>query len=175
MHRIAFRLQVSVQAVRTWLRTCAKAHEETPEPTGKPIVLERDERWHDRKKTRQQRWIWNALDRATGQLLDWAGGRHDQATLKPRVDRLAPGDVKLSGTAHWVTSASVIPHDTLVQSHATTHAIARHHGRQRHGFGRFKRKAMMVSHSAAMVHLTMALFATFWVNGNQDELLSRLG
>jgi hypothetical protein len=34
---------------------------------------------------------------------------------------------------------------------------------------------MMVSKSHEMVNLTMALFAKFWVNGNQDELLSRLG
>jgi len=175
MHRIAFLLQVSVQAVLNWIRTFAKAHEEKPEPTGKTIILELDEMWHDLKKTRQTLWIWQALDRATGQLLDWACGRRDKATLKQLVDRLAQGDVKLYGTDQWVTSASVIPQDTLVQSNATTHAIERHHGRQRHWFGRFKRKSIIVSKSQEMVSLTMALFAKFWVNGNQDELLSLLG
>jgi insertion element IS1 protein InsB len=175
MHCIAFRLQVSVQAVRTWIRTLAKAHEETPEPTGNTIVLELDELWYDLKQTRQTRWIWNALDRDPGQLLDWACGRRDKVTLKQLVDRLAPGDVKLYGTDQWVTYASVIPQDTRVQSHATTHAIERHHGRQRHGFRRFKRKSILVSKSQEMVNLTMALFAKFWVNGNQDELLSLLG
>jgi len=34
---------------------------------------------------------------------------------------------------------------------------------------------MIVSNSHEMVHLTMALFAKFWVNGNQDKLLSLLG
>jgi insertion element IS1 protein InsB len=62
-----------------------------------------------------------------------------------------------------------------VQSKATTQAIERHHGRQCHGFGRFKRKSIIVSKSKEMVDLTMALFARFWVNGNQDELLSLLG
>jgi insertion element IS1 protein InsB len=62
-----------------------------------------------------------------------------------------------------------------VQSKALTHEIERHHGRQRHGFGRFKRKSMIVSKSKEMIDLTMALFAKFWVNGNQDELLSLLG
>ena len=56
-----------------------------------------------------------------------------------------------------------------------THAIERHHGRQRHGFGRFKRKSIIVSKSKGMVDLTMALFAKFWVNGNQDALVSLLG
>jgi insertion element IS1 protein InsB len=55
-----------------------------------------------------------------------------------------------------------------------THAIERHHSRQRHGFGRFKRKSIMVSKSKEMVDLTMALFAKFWVNGNQGKLISLL-
>ena len=32
-----------------------------------------------------------------------------------------------------------------------------------------------ICRSKEMVDLTMALFAKFWVNGNQDELLSLLG
>jgi insertion element IS1 protein InsB len=63
----------------------------------------------------------------------------------------------------------------LAQSKAMTHEIERHHGRQRHWFGRFKRKSIIVSKSKEMVDLTMALFAKFWGNGNQDELLSLLG
>jgi insertion element IS1 protein InsB len=72
------------------------------------------------------------------------------------------------------TSASIIPQDKLVQSKATTHDSERHHRGQRHWLGRFKRKSIIVSKSKEMVDLTMALFAKFWVNGNQDELLSLL-
>jgi insertion element IS1 protein InsB len=86
------------------------------------------------------------------------------------VDRLARWDVQRYGTAQWATFASVIPRDKLGQSQATTHAIERHHGRQRHGCGRFKRKSIMISQSKAMVDLTRALLAKFWVNGNQDDL-----
>jgi IS1 family transposase len=45
------------------------------------------------------------------------------------------------------------------------HDIERNHCRQRHCFGRFKRKSIIISKSKAMVDLTMALFAKFWVNG----------
>jgi insertion element IS1 protein InsB len=83
--------------------------------------------------------------------------------------------VKVYGTDTWATYALVILQDTLVQSKDTTHEIERHHGRQRHWFGRFKRTPIIVSKSKEMVDLTMALFAKFWVNGNQDELLSLLG
>jgi insertion element IS1 protein InsB len=90
------------------------------------------------------------------------------------VDRLTQWDVKLYCTDKWTTYASVIPQDELVQSKATTHDIERNHCRQRHWFGRFKRKSIIVSKSKEMVDLTMGLFAKFWVNGNQDALLSLL-
>jgi insertion element IS1 protein InsB len=77
-------------------------------------------------------------------------------------------------TDKWRTYASIIPQDQLIQSKATTHGIERHHCRQRHWFGRFKRKSIIISTCKALVDLTMALFAKFWVNGNQDELLSLL-
>jgi insertion element IS1 protein InsB len=126
------------------------------------------------KQKRPKLWIWKALDRETGPLLDWECGPRDTATLKTMIDRLARWDVKVYCTDQWATYASVIPQDTRVQSQATTHAIERHHGRQRHGFGRFKRKSIMVSKSKEMVDLTIALFAKFWVNGNQDKLISLL-
>jgi insertion element IS1 protein InsB len=175
MQRITFLLRVSVQSVRNWLRTFAQEHDEKPEPTSRAIILELDEMWHDLKQKRRKLWIGQALDRDTGQLLDWECGQHDKATLKKLVDRLLRWDVKVYGTDKWATYASVIPQDTLVQSKALTHEIERNPGRQRHWFGRWKLKSIIVSQSKEMVDLTMALFATFWVNGNQDELLSLLG
>jgi insertion element IS1 protein InsB len=174
MNRIAFLLRVSAQAVLNWLRAFAKRHYEKPTPTGKVIILELDEMWHYLKNKRRKLWIWKALDRDTGHLLDWECGRRDKATLKKLIDRLVPWAVKVYCTDKWATYASVIPRDKLVQSKATTHEIERNHCRQRHWFGRFKRKSIVVSKSKEMVDLTMALFAKFWVNGNQDELLSLL-
>ena len=174
MNRIAFLLRVSAQAVLTWIRAFAKQYKEKPEPTGRMIILELDKMWHDLKKKRHKLWIWKALDRDTGQLLDWACGRRDKATLKKMIDRLAQWDVKMYCTDKWATYTSVIPQDKLVQSKTTTHEIERNHCRQHHWFGRFKRKSIIISKSKEMVDLTMALFAKFWVNGNQDELLSLL-
>jgi insertion element IS1 protein InsB len=174
MPRIACLLRVSAQSVLNWLRTFAQEHDEKPEPTSRAIILELDEMWSYLKQKRRKLWIWKALDRDTGQLLDWECGRRDKATLKKLVDRLLPWDVKVYCTDTWATYASVIPQDTLAQSKALTPEIERHHCRQRHGFGRFKRKSIIVSKSKEMADLTMALFAKFWVNGNQDELLSLL-
>jgi IS1 family transposase len=165
MNRAAFLLHVSAQAVLNWIRAFAIEHYEKPVPTGKIIVLELDEMWHYLKKKRH---------RDTGQLLDWECGRRDKATLQKMVDRLTQWDVQVYCTDKWRTYASVIPQEKLIQNKTITHDIERNHCRQRHWFGRFKRKSIIVSKSQEMVDLTMALFAKFWVNGNQDELLSLL-
>lgn len=172
MNRMAFLLRGPAPSVLNWIRAFAKEHEEKPAPMGTMIVLELDEMWHYLEQKRRK--LWKALDRDTGQLLDWECGRRDEATLKKMLKCLAQWDVKLYGTDQWATYASVIPQDKLVQSKATTQDIERHHGRQRHWFGRFKRRSIIVSKSIEMVDLTMALFAKFWVNGNQDQLLSLL-
>jgi IS1 family transposase len=174
MNRAAFLLHVSAQAVLNGIRDCAREHYAKPDPTGKTIVLELDEMWHYLKKKGRKRWIWQALDRDTGHLLDWECGRRDKKTLQKRTDRLAPWDITIDYTDKWATDTSNIPPDKRVQSKTTTHDIERHHCRQRHWFGRFKRTSIIVSKSQEMVDLTMALFAKFWVNGNQDALLSLL-
>ena len=175
MPRLAFLLRVSAPSVRNGLRPFAPAHDEQPESPGNARLLALDERGHDLKHTRRKRWSWTALEAETGQLRDWAGGRRDKTPRKKRVKRLAQGDVKLSCTAPGAAYASVIPQDQLVQQKTTTHDIERHPCRQRHWCGRVKRQSIIVSTSTERGALTMALFATCWGNGNQDELLSRLG
>jgi insertion element IS1 protein InsB len=90
------------------------------------------------------------------------------------VERLAQWDVTCYHTDQWGTYAALLPQDMLVQSKTGTGRIERNHCRQRHWFGRFKRKSIIVSKSLEMVDLTMALFAKFWVNGAQDKLISLL-
>jgi insertion element IS1 protein InsB len=124
------------------------------------------------QKKRHKLWIWKALDRDTGDLLDWECGHRDAATLKKLVDRLASWDVTFYCTDHWQVYAAVIPSQKLVMSKAHTDAIERNHCRQRHWFGRFKRKSIIVSKSKAMVDLTMALFARFQVNGDVAEIFA---
>src|SRR5262249_355371 len=147
MNRMAFLLRVSAQAVLTWIRDCAKDSYEKSELTGSIIVLQLYEMWHYLKNKRQKLWIWKSRDRDSGQVLDWECGRRAKRTLQKMVDRLAQWDVQLYCTDKWATYASVIPQDKLVQSKATTHEIERNHCRQRHWFGRFKRKSIIVSKS----------------------------
>src|SRR5262249_9883196 len=136
MHRIAFLLPGSTQALPTSVMGFATASSQKPVPSGRTIILQLDEMWHYLKNKRGKLWIWKALDRDTGQLLDWECGRRDKKTLKKMVDRLAQWDVKMYCTDKWATYASVIPQDKLVQSKATTHKIERNHCRHRHSSDR---------------------------------------
>jgi len=63
----------------------------------------------------------------------------------------------------------VFPPETLVMSHARTDGIERNHWRQRHWFGRFTRKSMIILRVKDMGDLTMALCARFRVNGCISE------
>jgi insertion element IS1 protein InsB len=134
---------VSAQAVLNWIRAFTQEHYEKPAPEGKAAVLELEEMWHYLKKKRHKLWRWNALDAGTGRLLDWACGRRDKATLMKMIGRLAQWDVTIYHTDQWGTYAAVLPQDKLVQSKTGTGRIERNHCRQRHWFGRFRRKTQV--------------------------------
>jgi IS1 family transposase len=89
------------------------------------------------------------------------------------VKRLAKWDVIFYLTYKWESYASVFPKNKLIMSKKYTHGIERNNCRNRHWFGRFKRKSIIVSKSKEMVDLTMALFARFIVNENVKEILYR--
>ena len=67
--------------------------------------------------------------------------------------------------------AKLIPPERLIQTKAETHGIERNNFRQRHWFGRFRRKTCIVSRSLKMVDLTVSIFARFHVNGAFGELV----
>ena len=69
MNALAKMFGVWASTILTWIRSYATDHADKPIPSGEAIVLDIDEMWHFPKK-RCQLWIWKALDRATGRLLD---------------------------------------------------------------------------------------------------------
>jgi hypothetical protein len=63
------------------------------------------------------------------------------------VERLAPWEVTIYHTDKWGTYAAVLPAEKLVMSKTGTGRMEWNHCRQRHWFGRFKRKSIIVSKS----------------------------
>ena len=88
------------------------------------------------------------------------------------LKRLEQLDVEIYFADGWQSYAELIPAEKLIQTKAETHGIERNNSRQRHWFGRFRRKTCIVSRSVQMVELTMGLFAKFHVNGFFDDIIS---
>lgn len=109
-------------------------------------------------------WIWKAYDHLGHKLIDWQCGNRDCATLEILLDRLKAYKVVFYLTDKFEAYKSLIPNNRLFQGKDGTHAIERNNGRQRHWFGRFRRKSIMVSKSAYMVNITMAIFAAVHIN-----------
>jgi insertion element IS1 protein InsB len=90
------------------------------------------------------------------------------------LDRLRVFDVSVFFADSWEAYTELIPLEFLVQTKAQTHGVERNNFRQRHWFGRFRRKTCIVSRCKQMVDLTMSLFARFRVNGTQEMIASFL-
>ena len=102
MNAISKLLGSHVTTVLQWIRNFAK--KQAPKPTlspGTTLVLELDEMWHYLGNKKNKLWIWKALDRTTGHLIDWECGRRDKQTLTRLVDRLSTLNVEMSYTDNW--------------------------------------------------------------------------
>jgi IS1 family transposase len=117
-------------------------------------------------------WIWKAYCRTTGQLIDWECGDRSSETLKKLLDRLEQFEVSIFFADNWRSYAELIPAEKLIQTKAETHGVERNNSRQRHWFGRFRRKTCIVSRSLEMVDLTVSLFARFHVNSVFKEIVN---
>ena len=172
MNAIAKMLHASPATILEWIRNFAGEHAKPPQAQETDtLVLELDEMWHYLKK-KNKLWIWKTLCRDTGELIAWECGDRDKATLEKLIGRLENWKpVKCYYTDDYQVYSAVIPREKLVQTKAETHGIERNHCRMRHWFGRFKRKAIIVSKSLEMVDLTIALFARFRVNGDVFDIL----
>lgn len=88
------------------------------------------------------------------------------------MKRLSQWNVELFCSDEYAVYTETIDEEKLYQSKSQTVFIEQNNGRQRHWFARFRRKSVVVSKSLEMVDLTMALFASFHVNGNWKDITS---
>ena len=97
---------------------------QAPKPTltpGTPVVLELDEMWHYIGKQKNKLWIWKALDRNTGHLIDWECDGRNKETLKKLTTRLAVFDFKVFCTDKQHVYETLLPTSKHVLTKAETH------------------------------------------------------
>ena len=162
---IGKRLGVSAQSVMRWIGTTpvgTAPSRSRPRARGRG----RDRRGLAlcRKKTNKL-WIWKALERGTGRLIDWECGDRDQATLERLLARLEPWGVRLFCTDNWASYDAALPAGRHYIGKDQTQRSESNNARQRHWFARFRRRTCVVFKSVEMVEATMALFAFYHCNG----------
>ena len=120
-----------------------------------------------RQKKARKLWIWKALERDTGRLIDWECGDRDRAALDRLPGRLEPWGVRLFCTDDWPPYDAALPAGRHYVGKDQTQRIESNNARQRHWFARFRRRTCVVARSVEMVEATMALFAFYHCNGGE--------
>jgi IS1 family transposase len=151
-------------AIRPWARRCP-GHGRSP-PSRSFGRSTASQLCCSRKKA-SKLWIWKALERGTGRLIDWECGGRDQATLERLLGRLGPWGVRLFCTDDWPPYDAALPEGRRYIGKDQTQLVESNNARQRHWFARFRRRTCVVSRSVEMVEATMALFAYYHCNGGE--------
>jgi IS1 family transposase len=86
-----------IRWVTDYIDTCCSK----PAPEG-AVIIEVDEMWHFLGSKANKLWIWTALDRVSGRLIDWECGDRDQITFERLLARLQRWKVRLFCTDEYI-------------------------------------------------------------------------
>lgn len=171
-HGLSFRcvarlLATSAHSVIRWVTDYVETCCSKPAPEG-AVVIEVDEMWHYLGAKTNKLWIWTALDRATGRLIDWECGGRDQMTFERLLARLRRWKVRLICTDEYVVYQHSLSAGRHYAGKDQTVALERTHSRLRHWLARFRRRTCVVSRSREMVDRSIALVAHLHINQEVD-------
>jgi IS1 family transposase len=162
-------LGTTAQSVLRWV--CGYVDTVCHNP-GQAAVVELDEMWHYVGSKDTKLWIWKAIDRATGRLIDWECGDRSAGAARALVERLQA--VRLFCTDSYATYETLLEVGRHYQGKDQTVRVERDNGRQRHWLATCRRKSIVVSKTKEMVNRRMALYAHFHPNGDADPKMARL-
>jgi insertion element IS1 protein InsB len=160
-------LATSAHSVIRWVSEYVETCCFKPVPEG-AVVIEVDEMWHYLGAKANKMWIWTALDRATGRLIDWECGGRDQMTFERLLARLWRWKVRLVCTDEYVVYEQSLSAGRHYAGKDQTVALERTHSRLRHWLARFRRRTCVVSRSREMVDRSIALIAHLHINRAVD-------
>lgn len=119
---------------------------------------ELDEMWSYVGKKTNQRWLWHAIDRLTGQVLAYTfGQRKDEVFLRLKK-LLEPFGIKNYCTDGWGAYERHLPTEKHEVGKKKTQRIERKHLRLRTRIKRLTRKTICFSKSEEMHDLVIGLF-----------------
>jgi insertion element IS1 protein InsB len=74
-------------------------------------VKGRDEMWSVVQSKRQQRWLWQAIDHQSGDVLAYGLAPHEDQALKALMDRLTPLGIQQVYTDSWGAYWRLLRHE----------------------------------------------------------------
>jgi len=119
---------------------------------------ELDEMWSYVSKKTNQRWLWHAIDRRTGQVLAYTFGQRKDEVFLPLKKLLEPFGIKKYCTDGWRAYQRHLSAEEHEIGKRKTQRIERKHLRVRTRIKRLVRKTICFSKSEEMHDLVIGLF-----------------
>ena len=119
---------------------------------------EMDEMWSFVGNKQQQRWLWHAIDHATGKVLAYVLAPHKDQALVKLVNLLKPFGIKRFFTDAWGAYERILEPDTHLIGKQNTQKIERKHLTLRTRIKRLARKTICFSKSIVMHDIVIGLF-----------------
>jgi len=119
---------------------------------------EMDEMWSFVGSKKQQRWLWHAIDHATGSILAYVLAPHKDQALVKLVNLLKPFGIKRFFTDAWGAYERILDPDTHLIGKQNTQKIERKHLTLRTRIKRLARKTICYSKSIVMHDIVIGLF-----------------
>jgi insertion element IS1 protein InsB len=117
-----------------------------------------DEMWSFVGNKKQQRWLWHAIDHATGAVLGYVLAPHQDNALVALLDLLRPFGVTQFFTDAWGGYERILDPDMHEIGKRNTQQIERKHLTLRTRIKRFARKTICFSKSILMHDIVIGLF-----------------
>ena len=128
-------------------------------------AAEVDEMWSFVGSKRQQRWLWQAIDHHTGQVLAYVFGTREDETFLRLQELLAPFGITHLYTDGWGAYRRHIDPDKHTVGKQHTQKIERKHTTLRARIKRLVRKTICCSKSIQMHDLVIGLFINRFAYG----------
>ena len=125
---------------------------------GRVESAELDEMWSFVQSKKQQRWLWHAIDHATGKVLAYVLAPHEDAAFLELKTLLKPFGITRFFTDGWGAYQRHLDQQVHIIGKSNTQKIERKHLTLRTRIKRLARKTICFSKSIEMHDLVIGLF-----------------
>lgn len=119
---------------------------------------EMDEMWSFVGNKKQERWLWHAIDHATGQVLAYVLAPHTDTALKKLMQLLAPFSIQKFYTDGWGAYTRILDEEHHEVGKQYTQTIERKHLTLRTRIKRLTRKTICFSKSKWLHDIVIGIF-----------------